>query len=165
MKLSELDDLIPRLGIDPTDDQLQLLFAAFKRDFIDSTITIDGLKVKVILKKSRVQGYEAYPETFVHLITRIGQSKKRLFVRQRANKIHWVRCILENRNEEDILFFKYPEDDGTLRDYYWYKDGRFLVIMKKITPNYLIITSFYIDNKYNENYFERKLQWYLKNKT
>lgn len=165
MDLWELDDLIHNLGIDPTDTHLNLLWAEFRRDFIDCKLAIDGLNVKVILKNSKVEGYENYPETFVHLITRKGQSNKRTFDRHRANKIHWIRCILENRTEEEITYFEYPEDDGAIRNYYWFKAGRFLVIMEKITPDFLIITSFHIDDKHNGQYFEKRLQWYLKNKT
>ena len=160
MDLSELDDLISNLGIEPTDQQINLLFAAFKRDFIDQSISINGLKVKVILKNSKVDGYEQFPETFVHLVTRKSRSNIRVFDRHRANKIHWVKCILENRNEDEIIFFEYPAEDGSIRDYYWFKDGDFLVIMEKITPDYLIITSFYIDDRRNKEYFEKKLKSY-----
>lgn len=164
MDLIDLDDLINNLGIEPTDKQIDLLFATFKKDFIDHSISINGLKVKVILKNSKVNGYERFPETFVHLITRKSQSNKRVFDRNRANKIHWVRCILENRNEEEIIYFEYPEDDGSVRDYYWYQDGDFLVIMEKITPDYLIITSFHIDNRKNQEFFEKKFKSYKAHK-
>jgi len=164
MNLFELDSLFSNLGIDPTEEQLRLMYAEFKRDFIDSSLVIDGLNVKVILDDSKVEGFENYPETFVHLITRKNQLKERVFDRHRANKIHWVKCILENRIEDEIIYFEYPEEDGTIRNYYWYKEEGFLVIMEKITPDYLIVTSFNIDNKRNEKYFEDKLQWYLKNK-
>ena len=164
MELYELDDLIYGLGIDPTEAELNRLYGEFKRDFEGPPLMIDGLRVKVILKKSKVKGYETYPETFVHLITRKGQGQQRSFDRHRANKIHWVRCILENRNEEEITYFQYPEADGTMRDYYWYKDGNFLVIMERIAPEILIVTRFHIDNERNRKYFEQKEQWYKKNK-
>jgi len=32
--------------------------------------------------------------------------------------------------------------------------------MEKIMPDYLIITSFHIDNRRNKEYFEKKLKWY-----
>jgi len=160
MDLFELDDLIHDLGIDPTAVQLEQLFQEFKRDFIDGVLVVDGLNVKVILKNARVEGMEAYPETFVHLITRKSTGGKRVFDRHRANKIHWVRCILENRLEEEITYFEYPEEDGTIRNYYWFREGCFLVIMEKITPDYLIVTSFHIDNTHNEKYFEKRYQWY-----
>lgn len=164
MELYELDDLINVLGIEPTTAQLDELLKAFENDFLVSDLYITGLKVKVVNKNSNVEGYKMYPETFVHLITRKGERGKRLFDRHRANKIHWVKCILENRKEEEITFFQHPEDDGTIRDYYWYKDGDFLIIMEKITPDYLVITSFHIDNKRNKEYFEKKERWYLNSK-
>lgn len=164
MDLFELDDLIHDLGVDPTDLQLKLLYQEFERDFITGSLIIDDLTVKVIIKNSKVEGFETYPETFVHLITRKSKGGKRVFDKHRANKIHWVRCILENRTEEEIVYFEYPEEDEKVRNYYWFKDGGFLVIMEKVTPDYLIVTSFHIDNKQNEGYFEKRHQWYLNNK-
>jgi hypothetical protein len=163
MELHELDDLIFGLGIDPSHVQLNELYLEFKRDFIDNVLTIEGLNVKVILKNSNVEGFETYPETFVHLITRKSTGGKRVFDRHRANKIHWIRCILEKKDEENILCFRYPEDDGTIRDYYWYQEGDFLVIMEKILPDYLIITCFHIDDKRTRDFFEKKLKWHEKN--
>jgi hypothetical protein len=164
MELYELGDLIHDLGLDPTQAHLDLLYAEFERDFVNNPFQLDGLNVKVVLKQSATPGYEGYPETFVHLITRKVQSNRRMFDRHRANKIHWIRCILENRGEEEIIFFQYPEDDGKLRDYYWYKDEGFLVIMQKIAPNCLVITSFHIDNQRNEEYYRKRYQWYLDNR-
>ena len=165
MELYELDILINGLGIDPTYEHLNLLYDEFESDFVDlPPLMLDGLPVRVIMKKSTVAGYEGYAETFVHLITRKGEKGKRVFDRHRANRIHWIRCILENRKEEDIACFKYPEDDGTMRDYFWYKEGNFLVIMERILPNYLVITSFHIDKERNRKYFENKEKWYHRNK-
>ncbi len=45
MDLCELSDLIHNLGLDPTSAQLDLLFAEFKRDFIDTPFQINGLKL------------------------------------------------------------------------------------------------------------------------
>jgi hypothetical protein len=165
MDLFELDELIYDLGVEPTGEELNLLFAEFSRDFIDDILIIDGLAVKVILQNSNVKGYETFPETFVHLITRKSKGGKRVFDKHRANKVHWIRCILENREEDEILYFEYLEGDGKTRDYYWFKEGGFLIIMEKITPDYLIITSFNIDNKRNEEYFEKRYNSYCKKKT
>ena len=165
MELFELDELIYGLGIDPTERDLDEIYAVFKRDFVDQMLVINGLKIKVILAPSKVSGYELYSETFVHLITRKGINGKRVFDRQRANRIHWIRCMLENRNEEDIIFFQFSEANGRIRDYFWYKEGNFLVIMEQIMPDYLIITSFHIDNNRNKAYFEKKEKWYRDNRT
>lgn len=162
MELAELNDLIPSLGIDPTPVQLAQLYAAFERDFVHIPLTIAGLRVKVILHHSKVRGFEGYPETFVHLITRKGTQKQRLFDRHRANKIHWIRCILEHCVEEEICTFQAIEADGAVRDYFWYEEGDFLVIMEKVPPDYLVITSFHIDDARNRAYFEKKLLAYRK---
>ena len=150
------------MSIDPTKEQLNALYAEFERDFINEQFIFKGVKVKIILKKSHIQGYEACPETFVHLITRKGQSNIRVFDRHRANKIHWIRCILENYEDEDITYFEYSESSGALREYYWFKDGNYIVIMERITPYYLIITSFHIDNAKNRKYYEAREVWYKK---
>lgn len=164
MELDELDDLLPGLGIEPTNTQLDQLYAAFVTDFVNNQVVIDGLRIKVIQHLSKVVGFTSFPETFVHLITRKSTGGKRVFDRHRANKIHWIKCILENKHNEDISYFQYPEQDGTLRDYFWHKEGNFLVIMQKVTPDYLIVTSFHVDNIKNKEFFQKKYKWYLDSK-
>lgn len=161
MELYELDDLMNDLGLEPTTEQLNSLLRAFENDFVHTRFYIDGLTVKVVLKGSKVDGYQTYPETFVHLITRKGSNGERLFDRHRANKIHWIKCILQNRRQEEVTFFQFPEANGTLRDYYWYKEGNFIVIMEKIRPDYIVVTSFHIDGRRNKEYFEKRERWYV----
>ncbi len=160
MELFELDDLIPGLSVEPNSDELNEIHEVYCRDFVNKPFIFKGLTVKIILDLSIVEGYEDYPETFVHLITRKGQGRQRVFDRHRANKIHWIKCILENHQEEEITYFEYPESDGQLREYYWYKEGDFLVIMQRITPDYVIVTCFHIDNKRNKEYFGEREKWY-----
>lgn len=164
MDLLDLDDLIFNLGVEPTKDQLELLYMEFKRDFVDNVLIVDGLRLKVVLHKSFVDGFEEYPETFVHLITRKSAGGKRVFDKYRANKIHWIRCILENRGQDEIYYFEYIEGNGRTRDYYWFKEFGFIVVMEKITPDYLVITGFNVDDARNEKYYEKKLQLYIDNK-
>ena len=159
MDLLDLEPLFAHLGVEPTAAQRNAIFDAFKRDFIDRALVIDGLRVKIILKNSSVEGFESFPETLAHLITRKSAGGKRVFDPHRANKIHWIRPILENKDSEDICYFVYIEDDGAVRDYYWFKEGRFIVIMEKVTPSYLIITSFNVDAE-NERHYTRRYDAY-----
>ncbi|MCO5949391.1 hypothetical protein [Mucilaginibacter flavidus] len=163
MELFDLDELIFNLGIDPTPKQLDELYTAFERDFVNQPFTFKGLSVRIILRNSEIEGFEAYPETFVHLVTRKGQRNVRVFDRHRANRIHWISCILENFNEEEITYFEYPELDRSIREYYWYKDGDFIVIMEQITPEYRIVTSFHVDDARNRRYYEEREAWYRNN--
>ncbi len=162
MSLHSLDELIFGLGIEPDLEDLELLLAEFQRDFVDNSFKVNNLNVKVITKNSNVDGYESYPETFVHLITRKSKSGYRVFDRNRANRIHWIRQILEFRDEEEILYFQHLEGKGSVRDYYWYETEDFLVIMEEIAPDYLIITSFYIDDDRNRRYYMERYQAFLK---
>lgn len=164
MELFDLDDLIPSLNANPSYDQLDEIYDAYYRDFIETPFLFKKIKVKILLNKSTLDGYEDFPETFVHLITRKGQGRQRVFDRHRANKIHWIRCILENYQDEEITYFEYPEPDGKLREYYWYKQGDFLVIMQRITPDYIIVTGFHVDDKRNREYFGERELWYKKQK-
>lgn len=164
MELFELDDLIYNLSTNPSEEQLNVLYAEFKRDFVTQEFVFKGIKVKIILHHSRVEGYEKYPETFVHLITRKGQRNIRVFDRHRANKIHWIRCILENYTDDEIIYFEYPESDQGIREYYWFKEGDFIVILERVTPHYVIVTSFHVDNARQRKYYQERETWYKKSK-
>jgi hypothetical protein len=164
MDLLELDELIHDLKYDASAKELTVLLQRFQADFYQVNFYVDDAKMKVIWTPSRVEGFENYPETFVHLITRKSNAGKRVFDKYRANKIHWVKCILENKDEPEVIYFQFPEKDGELRDYYWFKEGDFLVIIKKVLPDCLIVTSFNIDDDRNKKYFEKKYQWYVKNR-
>lgn len=157
MDLFQLDDLIYGLEIDASPEHLEELFQAFKEDFIDNVFILDGMTVRIDMRPSKEEGFEHFPHTFVKIITR-GEKKERIFDRKRANKIHWIRPILENKDTEDITCFQFLESDGVIRDYYWFKEGRFLVVMQKIAPNFVIVSCFHIDDDNNEKYYERKYQ-------
>lgn len=155
--LFDLDDLIPLLGIDPSDEHLDELFQSFEEDFINNPFFIDGIEVRIDMRNSKEDGFENYPHTFVKILTR-GKKNNRVFDRKRANKIHWIKPILEQRNSDHIISFKFKEGNGSVRDYFWFKEGDFLVIMELITPNYMMISCFHIDDDRNRNYYEKKYE-------
>jgi len=159
--IEDLDIYFHDLTYNYTQEQIEELHNVFLNDFVENPFEVMGLKVKVILKNSKVDDFEEYPETFVHLITRKSNSGKRVFDQYRANKIHWVKPILLQADHEDIKYFQYIEGDGTTRDYYWYQLGNFLVIMQKVTPEYLVITSFNIDDEISRKKFEKRYLRYL----
>jgi hypothetical protein len=162
MSLVGLEVKYDCLTFEPDVSLLVELLTVFLNDFIYNPFEIDGLKIKVILNPSKVRDFENYPETFVHLITRKNSVNRRVFDPHRANKLHWVKHILLNKSDDDIYYFEYEEGNGSMRDYYWYKNGNFLVIMEKIRPDYLIITSFNIDDNSQRNMYERRYNNYKK---
>ena len=154
--LDDLEDYFDDLTISYSQCQIDELYSVFKKDFIDNPFEVDGLKVKVILEYASGTEFDSYPETFAHLITRKSGTGKRVFDPFRANKLHWIKSILLQHAYKQIKYFEYKESDGRVRDYYWYEEKDFIVIMEKITPDYLIITSFHIDDNISRKRYEKR---------
>ena len=70
--------------------------------------------------------------------------------------MHWIRPILEQRIDPRIKYFQYTEGDGALRDYYWYDNKNYIVIVEQIKKNISLITGFVID-KENRNRFQKTI--------
>lgn len=157
-------------GIKETElDKIKELHTIFHQDFFEHTVVIDKtpLKVKPYLyrnsKKDNLSiDFERFYEKFVHIITRSIKggkyktaSKIREFREERANRVHWIRPILENREDKRITYFQHVENDGTLRDYYWYRGKQYILIVEYIHPDYALITGFCVDSE-NQAYYQNK---------
>lgn len=171
-KVDELGALKPYFedGITEVDsDKIAKLHTIFHHDFFENSVSIDGvpLTIKPYLYKNSKRDnlpsdFEKYYEKFVHVITRTIKSSKqkmasniREFREERANRIHWIKPILENRDDKRITYFQNIEDDGTIRDYYWYRGKQYLVIVEYIRPDYTLITGFCVDAD-NQPYYQNK---------
>jgi hypothetical protein len=155
--LDELDILIEDLSHDPEEEEIYQLYKRFKEDFIDNPLILDDRKIKVILTNSKIPPFRNYPETFVHIITRKSHlSKKRYFELERANRIHWIRNILLQRSDPKIKFFQFEDDKKAIKDHYWFEEGKFMVVLKKVRNGLLIVTAFCVDDlergKYRRRY-------------
>lgn len=170
--LSDLLGLLaPRFGqpVLSTDKaKIDGLFAYYLRDFFDNPFQCNGIDVKVkseLYRNHVADGlpdfYCGYHEKFVHLLTRevsgkkVVHSKKRIFKENRANRIHWIKPILQNWQDNRITYFHFLESDGSINEYFWYKAKDYIVILEKVTPDYYLITAFCIDIS-NRAYFENK---------
>ncbi|MBR0300722.1 MAG: hypothetical protein IJQ93_10450 [Bacteroidales bacterium] len=157
-------------GVDVGDlDKVNKLHDIFERDFFTEGVVIDG--EHLIVKPYKYAGsdkdqlpreYENYYEKFVHIITRTVKASSRKtassireFCPKRANRIHWIRPILENADDKRITRFQYMEDDGTIRDYFWYRGKQYIVIVEHIAPDYALITGFCVDAD-NQPYYQKK---------
>ena len=154
--LDELEILIKDLSHDPSEEEIEQLYTCFRNDFIDNQVTIDKRKIKIILANSKIPSFRQYPETFVHIITRKSHlSKKRYFEPERANRIHWIKNILLQRSDPKIKFFQFEDDNKETKDHYWYEEGKFMVVLKKISNDLLIVTSFCVDDLEKRKYKRR----------
>lgn len=160
--LSELTDLFEDLSIDgPTPDQLFKMYGIFLNDIVrnpilikDKTLCFDRSKSRHPVCRNKYVGFE-------HIITRDSKYKgKRDFDRERANKIHWVKPIIENVNDPRIKYFERTNNDGFNQQFYFYERKSFLIIVREINPDLFLITSFSVDEtekpKYKNWYAEYK---------
>lgn len=113
-------------------DKVKVLHNIFEKDFFTDGVTIDGEKLKVKPYKYRGRDkdrlpidYELFYEKFVHIITRSVKastwktaSSIREFRPERANRVHWIKPILENWQDKRITRFRNIENDGSIRDYF-----------------------------------------------
>ena len=58
---------------------------------------------------------------------------------------NWIRPIIENVADFRIKYFEKINDEGYNQQFYWYEDKGFIIIIKEINPDLLLITSFSVD--------------------
>lgn len=145
--LEDLRELFDDLDHEfPCKEHLEKLYQIYQEELIDDYIEVDGIRLSFKSHKSWIKGFESYPETFVHLITKEQAYKKpRQFDSKRANRIHWVKCILSNIKDPKIFFFEKKDKDDVLKKYFWYKEKSFVVILKPIQPKILLVTAFCVE--------------------
>lgn len=158
MILDDLEPYFDELSFDEKE-KIDILHNKFVEDFINSELHYKGKRLCVKSMKSEFRNFENYIEGFVHVVTRKSDLKKqRLLVCERANRVHWIKPILENHDDNRIKYFTYIEGDGALREYYWYKEKDYIVITEDIGKDYLLITAFTVDawevKKYNKRYVD-----------
>jgi len=87
--------------------------------------------------------------TFWHVTTREDKGRKqRLPDLRRCERLPWLKPILENSINSEILAWEFTEDDGSINIYVWLKDHDYLAIIKKIKKGYLILrTAYWVEFK------------------
>lgn len=149
MSLDELEDLfdIEDLNIDlPTPNQLFRMYGIFLNDFVNNKLTVLGKELTVNTSTSKHRDFKNKAETFVHVVTRESKySQKRQYDRDRANRIHWIRPILENANDPRIKCFQRLNKDNENQHYFYYEDEAFMVILREVNPNLAVVTAFCVD--------------------
>jgi len=155
--LDDLEDLFEDLSIDgPTSEQLFIMYGHYLDDIVKNPIFLDGVKLTFNRNASRHPLCKGKHQCFEHIITRESKiSGKRNFDRERANRVHWIRPILENVNDTRIKYFESVNADGENQRFYWYSDKGFIIIVREINPDLLLITSFSVDKIESGSYKKR----------
>jgi len=158
--LDELSELFDDLSIDgPNAEQLFKMYGIFLNDIVKRPIVINGVPLSYNRNISKHPICRGKLQAFEHIITRESKYKGiRDFDCERANKVHWIRPIIENVSDSRIKYFERINEGRFNQQFYWYEAKGFIVIIREIKPDLMLITSFSVDihektkfkNWYNE---------------
>ena len=144
------------------DEIIEFLYKIFKNDFIDNH-TFLANKVYIDPKKDDIERSINKPKIYWHIVSRKNRGR-RFLDRNRASRLHWIKLIILNYQNNSIKLFYYYEDNGYIRLYLWLHQENFAVILQKIgRDSSYVVTSFYIDNQRKRDIFEKKYQSYWNN--
>jgi hypothetical protein len=144
--------------------QIDEFYEIFTKEFIDQTLIVQGRKVKIAPVNSKIQEFGKYNESFVHVITR-DTSHGRIYTAARANRIHWIKPILENSSSKLIFYYKWKDDKGVCKEHFWFFKKDFMVVLKPVSSDLMIVTAFCVDSNEKNKFFERYKDFEDGNKT
>ena len=164
--LGDLEDLFDDLSIEgPTKAQLDKMYCVFLNDIVKNPILIKGIPLSYNKNISRHPVCRGKLKAFEHVITRESKYKgKRDFDPQRANKVHWIRPIVENASDPRIKYFERINDWALNQQFYWFENKGFIIIIRELNPELFLITSFSVDNNEKAKY-KKWLDDYRQKKT
>lgn len=172
--ISFLPDLIDVNKYKTFNDFIEELFYIVYNQFFVEKIKFNGKFVKINqtpLKCTQNDDCESIEyncehcpfqgkyERFNHIVTGLNENTRTpgRYKESRAIRSHWIKYIIENVQNEKILYFK----KGT-KHYFWAKEDSYIVIIKETKKgDYYLVTAFYIDDKtyvfrYEEDYIKYK---------
>ncbi len=153
-ELDVIEDLFDFLDIDgPDADQMCTLYGVFQKDMIDEPIFINLVQVGYKKNSSRHPLFRGKPEGFEHICTRESKhSGKRNFDPERANKIHWIKPMINHKANPRIKYFERIHYNGQNQQYFWLKEKDFVVIVREITEKLQLVTAFQVDDLNRKGY-------------
>lgn len=166
--IESLEDLFDDLSIDnPTTEQLHKMYGIYLNDFVNSPLLYNERLVvidKSIIKHKREGYFINKQKSFDHIVTRENlYSKKRCYDRNRANKIHWIKQIIENHSNRLIKEFERIDQYGYNCIFLWLESKKHIVILREKQPDLYFVTGYCVDNseqikfkKYYEEYKHKK---------
>ena len=156
-------------------ETIEKLFDIFKNDFIENDTCLKKGRISFIIdiKKNIVcpctfENGEPKPERFWHIITneKIKSNHKnpcpshennRGFDKARAQRIHWIKIIIDNwQNEEDIKYF-YEKVKGKETLHIWHIKKDFIVLIRKESnsSSRFLVSTFLIYKNQRQRYRKR----------
>jgi len=133
---------------------LQAVYNCFKKDFVSSRPTLNGLPVY-----PQINPKEDNKEFSYWHITHEGKiESEREFAPRRCERIAWIRAIIENVNDPSVTIWDYKEGKGKIRTYIWLEEYDYIVILEKSRKKdkYFLVTAFYFEGNSTYRNLERK---------
>jgi len=164
--LGELEDMFDDLSVDgPNRDQLFKMYGVFLKDIVKNPIVINGISLSYNKNISKHPVCRGKYKAFEHIITRDNKFKGfREFDRERANKIHWIKPIIENVNDPRIKYFERINQEGYNQQFYWFESKNFIIIIRELNPELFLITTYSVDKGVKGKY-RKWLNEYRQKKT
>lgn len=163
LSLDDLEPYFDYLDFEPEQEQIDELFEVFKSDFIDDPFELNGIPVRIKTALSTHTGlpdfFSSYYHIFVHCVTYKSYiSDLRKFEPERAKRVHWIKPILVHQSDSRIKSYQFTENNGKIRDYFWYEERSYVVIIEKITTDYWLVTGHCVDDvqKHRKRYLKFK---------
>ncbi len=141
-------------------------------DFIDEKTYLNET---IYIDPQSTQKSENKEKAFWHLTSRDKQytvkegnkwvtKKDRLPDFDRAERLEWVKVIIENHNDSNIKNFYHKETKGKkeIRLYLWLFQKDFVVILQKLgSSSSFLVTSFYITHNSKRDEYQNRYEKYL----
>lgn len=148
------------------DEDIRELLQVFNRDFINSdNPVVDGCRVIVNNKLDTSWQNLQLTYGFTHMITR--GNDLRIIDYDRANKLPWVRAILDNYKQPEVIAFWAEHIKGD-RLYLWLEEHDFVVILSplvskstSLNSKSIIVTAYSIDSYRNFNKIRDRAKRFL----
>lgn len=166
-----LDEILDLNKIE-SENLFNYLYSIFHSNFVENKTYLAG-KIYIDPKSHDLEGNKE--KIFWHLISREEKeiywengikkfrSRGRYPDYRRAERIGWVKEILENHTHEKIKLFYHRESNKKrdIRLYLWaYKDD-FIVILQKLgKSSSFLVTSFYIDHQGKRDDYQKRYEKY-----
>lgn len=145
------------------EDIIETLYKVFKDNFIDNPTYLNKTIFIDPRTKFKTDNKE---DIFWHIITRdYDKNGNRTLDLDRGIRIGWIKPIILNCDCDDIKIFYYKESNNKIRLYLWLYKKDFVVILQKLgkSSTYLV-TSFYIDQKYKRETYQKRFENYINKK-
>lgn len=144
----------------PTKDQLYCMYGIFLSHFHNTPFIHRGRRVTFNTNASKHPLFKGKYQGFEHIVTRENKyNNKRQYDRDRANRIHWIKPILNNWKAPFVSYFEKENKDGKLQYFYWVQSLNFIIILRQLTPDLLLVTAYCVD-PYNESQYRKQLNEY-----